>query len=67
MPNIITHASSRKNSKSKQREMKQNSPESGGDGREEPPDFVETNCHWSNCTMEFPTQEELVKVKRAVQ
>lgn len=26
------------------------------------PDFVETNCHWENCSLEFPTQDDLVKV-----
>ena len=26
------------------------------------PDFIETNCHWENCTLEFPTQDDLVKV-----
>lgn len=25
------------------------------------PDFVETNCHWRDCGMEFSTQEQLVK------
>lgn len=51
---------SRKTSRIKQ-EMKQSSPESAGDCKEEP-DFIETNCHWKDCTMEFPTQEDLVKV-----
>ena len=27
------------------------------------PDFVETNCHWEDCSKEFDTQEELVKVR----
>lgn len=57
----MTH--SRKTSSRVKQEMKQNSPESAGDGREEPPDFIETNCHWKDCTMEFPTQEDLVKVR----
>jgi transcriptional activator cubitus interruptus len=26
------------------------------------PDFIETNCHWENCSLEFPTQDDLVKV-----
>ena len=26
------------------------------------PDFIETNCHWENCTREFESQDELVKV-----
>lgn len=42
----------------------------GGDGslppghvpQEGEPDFVETNCHWEDCSKEFDTQEELVKV-----
>ena len=25
------------------------------------PDFIETNCHWTDCSQEFTTQEELVK------
>ncbi|XP_065207373.1 transcriptional activator cubitus interruptus isoform X2 [Planococcus citri] len=50
---------SRKTSRIKQ-EMKQSSPESAGDCKDEP-DFIETNCHWKDCTMEFPTQEDLVK------
>lgn len=31
------------------------------DLKDEPGDFVETNCHWRDCTLEFMTQEELVK------
>jgi len=27
------------------------------------PDFVETNCHWEECSKEFDTQDELVKVR----
>ena len=26
------------------------------------PDFYETKCHWKDCTSEFDTQEDLVKV-----
>ena len=26
------------------------------------PDFVETNCHWEDCSKEYETQDELVKV-----
>ncbi|XP_039290487.1 transcriptional activator cubitus interruptus isoform X2 [Nilaparvata lugens] len=38
------------------------SPESaGGDLRDEPGDFVETNCHWKGCGVEFATQDHLVK------
>ncbi|CAD7094029.1 unnamed protein product [Hermetia illucens] len=29
--------------------------------KDEPGDFVETNCHWRDCRIEFMTQEELVK------
>lgn len=57
----VPMTNSRKASRIKQ-EMKQNSPESAGECKEEPPDFIETNCHWKDCTMEFPTQEDLVKV-----
>ncbi|ALC48074.1 ci, partial [Drosophila busckii] len=31
------------------------------DIKDEPGDFVETNCHWRNCSVEFITQDELVK------
>lgn len=31
------------------------------DLKDEPGDFVETNCHWRECGIEFRTQEELVK------
>lgn len=41
---------------------------SGGEGiadttdpKDEPGDFIETNCHWRDCGLEFITQEELVK------
>lgn len=33
-----------------------------GDMKDEPGDFIETNCHWKDCTREFPTQDDLVKV-----
>lgn len=26
------------------------------------PDFIETNCHWEGCSIEFETQGELVRV-----
>jgi len=29
------------------------------------PDFVETNCHWMDCKLEFNTQEELVRVSES--
>lgn len=32
------------------------------DIKDEPGDFIETNCHWVECEREFPTQEDLVKV-----
>ncbi|CAK9830073.1 Transcriptional activator cubitus interruptus [Anthophora retusa] len=31
------------------------------DLRDEPGDFIETNCHWRDCGLEFPTQDDLVK------
>ncbi|XP_055689934.1 transcriptional activator cubitus interruptus [Lutzomyia longipalpis] len=31
------------------------------DLKDEPGDFVETNCHWRDCSLEFGTQAELVK------
>ncbi|XP_059609669.1 transcriptional activator cubitus interruptus [Phlebotomus argentipes] len=31
------------------------------DHKDEPGDFVETNCHWRECALEFATQNELVK------
>ncbi|GFS66026.1 transcriptional activator cubitus interruptus [Trichonephila clavipes] len=31
------------------------------DIKDEPGDFIETNCHWVECEREFPTQEDLVK------
>ncbi|XP_054280487.1 transcriptional activator cubitus interruptus [Macrosteles quadrilineatus] len=43
------------------RELKQNSPESAADLKDEPGDFIETNCHWKQCGLEFPTQDLLVK------
>ncbi|KAA0191543.1 hypothetical protein HAZT_HAZT004597 [Hyalella azteca] len=29
--------------------------------KEEPPDFIETHCHWKDCNKEFNTPDELVK------
>lgn len=26
------------------------------------PDFIETNCHWEECRVEYDTQDDLVKV-----
>jgi len=31
------------------------------DIKDEPGDFVETNCHWINCDVEFSSQDDLVK------
>ncbi|XP_060520095.1 transcriptional activator cubitus interruptus [Cylas formicarius] len=36
----------------------QNDP---ADPKDEPGDFIETNCHWKDCGTEFGTQDELVK------
>ncbi|CAK1546805.1 unnamed protein product [Leptosia nina] len=33
----------------------------GLDSKDEPGDFIETNCHWVDCKLEFPTQDDLVK------
>ncbi|GBP00323.1 Transcriptional activator cubitus interruptus [Eumeta japonica] len=33
----------------------------GLDSKDEPGDFIETNCHWVDCRLEFPTQDDLVK------
>lgn len=38
-------------------------PDGGGDLKDEPGDFIETNCHWRECSTEFPTQDDLVKVR----
>ncbi|XP_063216958.1 uncharacterized protein LOC134527885 [Bacillus rossius redtenbacheri] len=29
--------------------------------KDEPGDFIETHCHWRQCGIEFPTQDDLVK------
>jgi len=44
-------------------DSKQNSPESVSDLKGELPDFIETNCHWKHCNMEFQTQAVLVQVR----
>lgn len=31
------------------------------DIKDEPGDFIETNCHWKDCSIEFMSQEDLVK------
>jgi transcriptional activator cubitus interruptus len=33
---------------------------------DEPGDFIETNCHWRECGLEFGTQDELVKVRYSI-
>ena len=30
------------------------------------PDFIETNCHWTDCNKEYETQDELVRVSKSV-
>ncbi|PSN43509.1 hypothetical protein C0J52_13404, partial [Blattella germanica] len=35
--------------------------DSGDPLKDEPGDFIETNCHWRDCGLEFPTQDDLVK------
>ena len=30
------------------------------DLRDEPGDFIETNCHWKDCGLEFPTQVKII-------
>lgn len=42
-------------------DSKQDSPESVCDLKGEP-DFIETNCHWKHCNLEFQTQAVLVQV-----
>ena len=37
---------------------------SGHIPQEGEPDFIETNCHWDECSREFDTQEELVRVPK---
>lgn len=36
------------------------------DLKDEPGDFIETNCHWRECGTEFPTQDDLVKVRKYI-
>ena len=40
--------------------------DSGDPLKDEPGDFIETNCHWRECGLEFPTQDDLVKVKHEI-
>lgn len=32
------------------------------DLRDEPGDFIETNCHWKDCGLELPTQVNLISI-----
>ena len=34
------------------------------DDTDEVEDFIETNCHWAECNVQFNTQAELVSVHR---
>lgn len=52
---------SKKSSQKLSEDSKQNSPESICDLKGEP-DFIETNCHWKHCNLEFQTQAVLVQV-----
>ncbi|XP_066256389.1 transcriptional activator cubitus interruptus isoform X2 [Euwallacea similis] len=54
----------RKNIRVKKESLNNNPSDGSGeqvDLRDEPGDFIETNCHWKDCSTEFSTQEELVK------
>ncbi|XP_050540028.1 zinc finger protein GLI2 isoform X2 [Daktulosphaira vitifoliae] len=51
---------SKKSSQKLSEDSKQNSPESICDLKGEP-DFIETNCHWKHCNLEFQTQAVLVQ------
>lgn len=54
-------SSSKKASQKLVEDSKQNSPESISELKGEP-DFIETNCHWKHCNLEFQTQAVLVQV-----
>jgi len=54
-------SASKKTSQKIVEDSKQNSPESISDLKGEP-DFIETNCHWKNCNLEYQTQAVLVQV-----
>jgi len=43
-----------------------NGEDRGDKGFKDEPDFIETNCHWVGCSLEFCTQGELVKVRGVV-
>ncbi|XP_050315521.1 transcriptional activator cubitus interruptus isoform X2 [Anthonomus grandis grandis] len=54
----------RRNSRVKKEPINNNAADGSGeqgDLRDEPGDFIETNCHWKDCSTEFNTQDELVK------
>ncbi|XP_050421996.1 zinc finger protein GLI2 isoform X2 [Adelges cooleyi] len=53
-------SASKKSSQKISEDSKQNSPESICDLKGEP-DFIETNCHWKHCSLEFQTQAVLVQ------
>ncbi|XP_027838605.1 zinc finger protein GLI4 isoform X1 [Aphis gossypii] len=53
-------SASKKASQKLVEDSKQNSPESISDLKGEP-DFIETNCHWKNCNLEYQTQAVLVQ------
>ncbi|RWS11585.1 zinc finger protein-like protein, partial [Dinothrombium tinctorium] len=62
----VNDAESRNKSKAKLREESANNNngskvQNDDEKNEEPGDFVETNCHWKECVLQFNTQEELVK------
>lgn len=44
-------------------EIKTEIKEESKDDTDEP-DFVETNCHWGECTIQFDTQQQLVSLRQ---
>ncbi|VEN35734.1 unnamed protein product, partial [Callosobruchus maculatus] len=64
--NLDVDSTSRKPRIKKEPSLNSCAPNSDGqndptDLKDEPGDFIETNCHWKDCSTEFGTQEELVK------
>ncbi|KAJ8972480.1 hypothetical protein NQ314_000173 [Rhamnusium bicolor] len=61
----VDSASARKSKIKKEPSLNSCAPNDGTidptDLKDEPGDFIETNCHWKDCSTEFGTQEELVK------
>ncbi|KAG5884381.1 hypothetical protein JTB14_026482 [Gonioctena quinquepunctata] len=61
----VDSTSSRKSKVKKETSLNSCGPNEGQgdptDLKDEPGDFIETNCHWKDCSTEFGTQEELVK------